>query len=104
VSRVGGRLDRDLETTVYRLVQEALTNIAKHARAERVGVHVELDYDGLHIEVRDDGRGFDPDSPPEGFGLVGMRERVALAGGELEVRSQPGATVLRATLPAKTAA
>jgi signal transduction histidine kinase len=101
---VGGRLDRDLETTVYRLVQEALTNIAKHARAERVGVHVELDYHGLHIEVRDDGRGFDPDAPPEGFGLVGMRERVALAGGELEVRSQPGATVVRATLPAKTAA
>jgi signal transduction histidine kinase len=97
---VGGRLDRDLETTGYRLVQEALTNIAKHARADRVSVRVELDFETLRIEVRDDGRGFDPDSPPEGFGLVGMRERVALAGGELEVTSQPGETVIRATLPA----
>jgi signal transduction histidine kinase len=100
---VGGRLDRDLETTVYRLVQEALTNIAKHARADHVSVRVELDYKGLRIEVRDDGRGFDPASPPAGFGLVGMRERVELAGGELEVTSQPGETLIRATLPAPAA-
>jgi two-component system, NarL family, sensor histidine kinase DevS len=97
---VGGRLDRDLETTVYRLVQEALTNIAKHARAEHVAVRVERDGDVVRVAVRDDGRGFDPQSPPEGFGLVGMRERVTLAGGELEVASQPGETVIRATLPA----
>jgi signal transduction histidine kinase len=96
---VGGRLDRELETTVYRLVQEALTNIAKHARADRVSVRVELDFDALGVEIRDDGRGFDPQSPADGFGLLGMRERVTLAGGELAVTSQPGSTVIRATLP-----
>jgi two-component system, NarL family, sensor histidine kinase DevS len=101
---VGGRLDRDLETTVYRLVQEALTNIGKHARADRVSVHVELGYDALRVEIRDDGRGFDPQSPAEGFGLLGMRERVTLAGGELDVTSRPGETVIRATLPATAAA
>jgi two-component system, NarL family, sensor histidine kinase DevS len=101
---VDGRLDRELETTVYRLVQEALTNIGKHARADRVSVRVELDYDVLRVEIRDDGRGFDPQLPAEGFGLLGMRERVTLAGGELDVTSQPGETVIRATLPAKAAA
>jgi two-component system, NarL family, sensor histidine kinase DevS len=98
---VGGRLDRDLETTVYRLVQEALTNIAKHARAERVAVRVELEYDAVRVEVRDDGRGFDPATPADGFGLLGMRERVTLAGGDLDVTSQPGETLVRATLPAR---
>ena len=98
---VGGRLDRELETTVYRLVQEALTNIGKHARAERVVVDVALDYDAVRVEVRDDGRGFDPRTPADGFGLLGMRERVTLAGGDLEVSSQPGETVVRATLPAR---
>jgi signal transduction histidine kinase len=101
---VGGRLDRELETTVYRLVQEALTNIGKHARADRVSVRVVLDYDALRVEIRDDGRGFDPRSPADGFGLLGMRERVTLAGGELDVTSQPGETVIRATLPATDAA
>jgi signal transduction histidine kinase len=82
-------------------VQEALTNIAKHARAERVGVRVALDDDAVRVEVRDDGRGFDPQTPADGFGLLGMRERVTLAGGELAVSSQPGETVVRATLPAR---
>jgi signal transduction histidine kinase len=96
---VGGRLDPELETTVYRLVQEALTNIAKHAGAQLVGVDVALDYDIVRLEVSDDGRGFDPEARVEGFGLVGMQERVALAGGHLEIESAPGRTVVRATLP-----
>ena len=98
---VGGRLDPELETTVYRIVQEALTNIAKHAQAERVRIHVALDFDFVRVEVSDDGRGFDPEARADGFGLVGMRERVALAHGQLEIDSAVGRTVVRATLPAR---
>jgi signal transduction histidine kinase len=100
---VGGRLDPELETTVYRLVQEALTNIAKHADAERVRIEVSLDFDVVRVEITDDGRGFDPEARVEGFGLVGMRERVALAHGQLEIESTVGRTVVRATLPAGSA-
>ena len=96
---VGGRLDPELETTVYRIVQEALTNIAKHARAEHVRIEVALDYDVVRVEVTDDGRGFDPEARVAGFGLVGMRERVALAHGQLEIESAAGRTVVRASLP-----
>ena len=96
---VGGRLDPELETTVYRIVQEALTNIAKHARAEHVRIDVALDYDVVRVEVADDGRGFDPEARVEGFGLVGMRERVALAHGQLDIESAAGRTVVRASLP-----
>jgi signal transduction histidine kinase len=101
---VGSRLDQELETAAYRLVQEALTNVAKHARAERVSISVTLGYGALRIEVADDGRGFDPTAPADGFGLVGMRERVSLVGGRLEIDSRPGRTVLRAQLPAAPAA
>ncbi len=101
---LGGRLEPEVETTVYRLVQEALTNVAKHAQAERVRVHVALDYDVVRVEVSDDGRGFDPEARVEGFGLVGMHERAALARGQLQVESAPGRTVVRATLPAGSCA
>jgi signal transduction histidine kinase len=101
---VGGRLDAELETTVYRLVQEALTNVAKHANAERVSLRAALDYDVVRVEVTDDGRGFDPRGRAEGFGLIGMHERVALAGGRLEIESSAGRTVVRASLPLRAAA
>ncbi|MET0768835.1 MAG: GAF domain-containing protein [Solirubrobacteraceae bacterium] len=97
---VGGRLDPELETTVYRIVQEALTNIAKHAHAESVQIRVAIDFYAVRIEVTEDGRGFVPDARVEGFGLVGMSERVALAHGQLEIDSAVGRTVVRATLPA----
>jgi signal transduction histidine kinase len=96
---VGGRLDPELETLLYRLVQEALTNVAKHAAAEHVRIHVALEYDVARVEVVDDGRGFDPDADVAGFGLVGMRERVALARGQLAIESEPGKTVVSASLP-----
>jgi signal transduction histidine kinase len=97
---VGGRLDPELETTVYRIVQEALSNIAKHARAERVSVSVTLDFDAVRIEVTDDGKGFNPAARADGFGLVGMRERVALAQGRLDIESSSEGTAVRARLPA----
>ena len=94
------RLAEDLETTVYRLVQEALTNVAKHAHANRVRVAIG-EADGLlRIEVRDDGAGFDPATASHGFGLAGMQERVTLAGGTLSIDSGERGTVLSARLPA----
>lgn len=95
------RLDGDLETTVYRLVQEALTNVTKHARAERVRVAINGSGEELSIEVQDDGAGFDPQTMDHGFGLAGMQERVTLAGGTLSVESGKWGTLVSARLPAR---
>jgi signal transduction histidine kinase len=92
-------LSPELETTAYRLVQESLTNVVKHANATSVHVRVAAEEGRLVVEVRDDGRGFDPEARTAGFGLAGMRERVYLAGGELEVRPDETGTVVRSTLP-----
>jgi signal transduction histidine kinase len=98
-SKAEPRLSEDLETAVYRLVQEALTNVAKHARASRVRVAVKESDGELLIEVQDDGSGFDADLSSDGFGLAGMRERVGLAGGTLSIDSGEHGTLLRACLP-----
>jgi two-component system, NarL family, sensor histidine kinase DevS len=84
------RLGAELETAVYRLVQEALTNVVKHAGAERVTIDISSRDGGVELTVRDDGMGFDPAAPREGFGLTGMRERVGLLNGTLEIDSRPG--------------
>jgi signal transduction histidine kinase len=86
------RLPRDVETAIFRVVQEALTNVARHARARRVSVVVGRHDGHATVAVEDDGVGFDPeDAAASGrLGLVGMRERVALAGGGLDVESSPG--------------
>jgi signal transduction histidine kinase len=92
----------DIEATVYRLVQEALTNIAKHAQATCVDISVTGDDDEVLVRVKDDGRGFDPRSATQGFGLLGMRERLALVRGELDIDSVPGrGTELRASIPTR---
>jgi two-component system, NarL family, sensor histidine kinase DevS len=95
------RLAPELETTVYRIVQESLTNVVKHARASSIEIAVRCADDAVDVSVADNGIGFDPESVAgNGFGLAGMRERVELAGGELSVL--PGAdagTVVRARLP-----
>jgi signal transduction histidine kinase len=94
------RLSPELETTVYRLVQEALTNVVKHARAHRVTVCVHEEAGSLDVLVADDGRGLQGGAAGDGFGLVGMRERVELAGGELTVGGgEAGGTAVRARLP-----
>lgn len=92
-------LDAELQTTVYRLLQEALTNVAKHAQARHVRVAVEQRGDELLIEVRDDGAGFAIDAQTAGFGLAGMRERASLAGGRLQIASDERGTLVRAHLP-----
>ncbi len=95
--RVG--LTPELETTVYRIVQESLTNVARHAHAQTATVEV-LDCDGrLRVSVRDDGRGFDPSQHTIGFGLTGMRERVALAHGRLDITSSSRGSTIEVTLP-----
>jgi signal transduction histidine kinase len=93
------RLQDELETAVYRLVQEALTNVAKHADASTVRVTVRQHGDELLVEVQDDGAGFDPGVASDGFGLAGMRERVALVGGRLSVESGDRGTLVVARLP-----
>jgi signal transduction histidine kinase len=97
--RDGSRLGPELETTVYRLVQEALTNVAKHAAAEHARVAVGRVDGRLAIEVSDDGKGFDENRVTSGFGLAGMRERVGLSGGELTVSAGNPGTIVRAAIP-----
>ena len=97
---IAGKLNGDQERAVYRLVQEALNNVLKHAAAERATVSARV-VDGLaQIGVRDDGRGFDPGSVSGGQGLTGMRERIESLGGEIEVRSEiEGGTQVSARVP-----
>jgi signal transduction histidine kinase len=92
-------MDGEMQTTVYRLLQEALTNITKHARANTVRVLVRQNDGELSIEVQDDGQGFDTSAQSSGFGLLGMNERVALAGGTLSISSDANGTLLAARLP-----
>jgi signal transduction histidine kinase len=94
----------ELETTVYRLVQEALTNVAKHANASFARVTLRLENDELVVGVQDDGAGFDVGARTAGFGLAGMRERVNLAGGTLDLESGQTGTRLHARLPVQHAA
>ncbi len=103
--RVDVPLPEDLETLAYRIVQEALSNAAKHAKAAQVMVMVQASDSQLRVEIEDDGQGFDAglarDFLRDGrVGLASMRERVELASGSLVVRSSPGrGTSIAATLP-----
>jgi PAS domain S-box-containing protein len=79
-----------IETTLYRVTQEALTNVLKHARARSASVILQRRENQVHLIIEDDGIGFDVSEMTERLGLVGMRERVTLAGGTLNVESTPG--------------
>jgi signal transduction histidine kinase len=94
-----------IDLSAYRLVQEALTNVLKHAGpAATARVRVSRGADELTVEVVDDGRGRAPASESGGHGLVGMRERVALLGGDLDAGPRPeGGFAVRARLPLTTA-
>jgi signal transduction histidine kinase len=87
-----GRLPPDVETALYRIVQESLTNVVKHARAGHVSVVLTQNDRLVSVVVEDDGVGFEPlRVHGDGIGLVGMRERVGLLGGRVAVESRPGA-------------
>jgi len=96
------RLAEEIETTLYRLVQEALTNVVKHAHARTVSILLVRRNDRVTAIIEDDGRGFDPSQAREdGLGLVGMRERVGLVGGKLTVEASEGAgTTIAVEVPA----
>ena len=99
--REEARLQPELETGIYRIVQEALTNAVKHGRARRAAVELVEHEQTVRVTVRDDGQGFDPTADNGGFGLAGMRERVELLGGELTIESAPGSgTRIAVWLPA----
>jgi signal transduction histidine kinase len=90
----------EMETSIYRIVQEALTNAIKHGGARRAVVEIDEDDAAVRVTVRDDGAGFDPSAETDGFGLLGMQERAELLGGTFRVESAPGqGTTIRAELP-----
>ena len=95
-------LSEDLATATFRILQESLTNVTRHARAGMVEIRIDRDADALHMNVRDDGVGFDPqqNSEHKTYGLMGIRERAIMLGGEVHIVSSPGGgTTLTVRLP-----
>lgn len=90
----GGELDLPdpYATAIFRVLQESLTNVAKHAQASHVEATLQREGDAITLTVRDNGKGFSPDDPrkPNSYGLLGLRERAYLLGGEAKIRSAPG--------------
>jgi signal transduction histidine kinase len=94
------RLPEAVETTLYRIAQEAVTNIAKHAEATRLSITLTRKNGSIAVIIEDDGKGFDPSTEVDGLGLLGMRERLALVGGTLRIETAPGAgTTIAAEVP-----
>jgi len=92
VPRLGDeQLQPDVATALYRIVQEGLTNVVKHAHAGRVSILLTRQNGRVKLVIEDDGRGFDPERPGDGFGIQGIRERVELLGGTMRVESRAGA-------------
>ncbi len=86
-----GKLPNEVQVALYRLCQEGLSNIARHAGASQVDIYLNYEPDAVELRIRDDGRGFDPDKTPPGhYGLSMMRERAAAIGAKLSITSQPG--------------
>jgi PAS domain S-box-containing protein len=95
-------LSKAQSSAVFRIVQESLTNVAKHAQAAHADIAIERDDGALVVRIEDDGVGFSPQAPRKqnSFGLLGLRERVSLLGGEVTIESAPGAgTIIEVRLP-----
>jgi signal transduction histidine kinase len=94
ITGIDKRLPRNLELVLYRVAQEALTNVARHSHAKNAYLTLRREDHQVFLEIRDDGIGFDLNSVEErvgrGLGLAGMRERMALVGGMLSIESSPG--------------
>ena len=91
--------DTELETIIYRIVQEALTNVVKHAHAQKASVAVRVERAQLIVAIVDDGVGFDQARLGRGFGLIGVRERARMVGGTMTIESGLWGTALRAAIP-----
>lgn len=106
-SDVDGRMADETETHLFRIAQEALTNVARHSGATRVAIHLDRQNGKVRMEIRDNGRGVSSapavvssEPQPRGLGIVGMRARARSAGGELKIGSAPGeGTVIEASFP-----
>jgi signal transduction histidine kinase len=95
-------LDGNAGVQVYRVLQEALNNVKRHAGAQEAWVRLQFQDESISLEVEDHGRGFAPDAGHQGIGLVGMRERAELVGGTLQVaRREGGGTIVRLVVPAE---
>lgn len=84
------QLSNEVSTTVYRIVQEALTNISKHGAATEVRIELQTSDNSLYLQLCDNGKGFNPDQNTTGFGIQGMRERTLALGGQFHIVSKPG--------------
>ena len=98
-----------MELSLFRILQESLTNVHRHSGSPTVEIEVEVDAETVSLAVRDDGRGIPEEvldqfreSGTAGIGLAGMRERVADLGGDLRVRSNKEGTLLKATIPLRS--
>jgi signal transduction histidine kinase len=87
---LGEDLPEDVQIALFRVVQEALTNVVRHSEATSVSIVATAHASRVRLVVDDDGRGFDPSAPTDRLGLAGIRERVELLGGALRVESSPG--------------
>src|SRR5207253_2930996 len=100
-------LEDPYATAVFRVLQESLTNVSRHAQATKVDIVIERVDDEVRLHVRDDGRGFVPAEPrkPNSFGLLGLRERATLLGGDVKIDTAPGrGTAVDMRLPLSGAA
>lgn len=103
VSKDVGLIDESAAITAYRVMQESLTNITKHANANNVNVEVVQDKEKIYIKIEDDGVGFDKSKMSDGYGLVGMKERIEGLLGEMKIESSPGlGTKIDVVLPKTT--
>jgi len=98
-STVSAAVDRDLEVVLLRCAQEGLANVRKHSGASRASIRLSMTDDERSLRIADNGAGFELDAPRDGFGLNGMRERLALVGGTLDIESGADGTTLLITLP-----
>jgi signal transduction histidine kinase len=89
LSQMSARLAEPVEIAFYRIAQEALTNAVKHAAATGVCIRFRTCGDNIEFVISDDGKGFDPNQTGSGLGLLGMRERATILGGQLFVNSRP---------------
>jgi len=100
-----GRLSRELELVVFRVVQESLTNIVRHSESERVSIRIAREADAITMKIEDDGKGISAEklaavqSGESGFGVRAMRERLRPFGGELQITSSDAGTQVLVTIP-----